>query len=211
MRILPLIVGVVLFSAVTASGSSLTYQANLNGPSESPPTNSLGTGSAFVTFDDVAHMLHVVVVFSGLTAGDTAALIHCCTASMGTGNSGAATQTPAFTGFPLSVTSGTYNQFFDTTLTSTYNSAFVTAQGGTALSAEAALATGLAADQAYFNIHTTAFPGGEIRGFLQLQPVPEPSTIALIAAGLGGVLLRRRTGNRRTLMQEAQAQESIRS
>ncbi len=191
MRILPLIAGIVLFSAVTASATSFTYQANLNGASESPPTGSPGTGIALVTFDDVADTLRVTVNFSGLTAGTTAAHIHCCTTSIGTGNVGVATQTPTFAGFPLGVTSGAYDQFFDTTLTSTYNSAFVTAQGGTALSAEAALATGLAADQAYFNIHTTAFPGGEIRGFL--QPVPEPSTMALIAAGLAGpVLLRRR-------------------
>jgi len=36
--------------------------------------------------------------------------------------------------------------------------------GGTAAGAEAALVGGLAAGQAYFNIHTSPFPGGEIRG-----------------------------------------------
>ena len=34
-------------------------------------------------------------------------------------------------------------------------------------SAEAALFAGLRAGQSYLNIHTTTFPGGEIRGVLQ--------------------------------------------
>jgi hypothetical protein len=42
----------------------------------------------------------------------------------------------------------------------------VTANGGTTAGAEAALLAGLEAGQAYLNIHTTMFPGGEIRGFL---------------------------------------------
>lgn len=35
-------------------------------------------------------------------------------------------------------------------------------------------------------MHTTFAPGGEIRGFL-LNPIPEPGTYALMAAGLLGV------------------------
>ncbi len=38
----------------------------------------------------------------------------------------------------------------------------------------------------YFNLHTTSFPGGEIRG----QIVPEPTTLALLA-GAGVLVLRR--------------------
>jgi hypothetical protein len=34
------------------------------------------------------------------------------------------------------------------------------------------------------NIHTTNFPGGEIRGFL-VADVPEPASYALVIAGLG--------------------------
>ena len=45
----------------------------------------------------------------------------------------------------------------------------------------------------YINIHTTVNPGGEIRG----QVVPEPSTLLLVAAGAGFLLvLRRRTAVR---------------
>ncbi|MCB1879244.1 MAG: CHRD domain-containing protein, partial [Gammaproteobacteria bacterium] len=49
---------------------------------------------------------------------------------------------------------------------------------------EAALSNGLAGGNAYLNIHTTAFPGGEIRG--NLAPVPEPTTLGLIGLGLAG-------------------------
>jgi CHRD domain/PEP-CTERM motif len=46
--------------------------------------------------------------------------------------------------------------------------------------AEAALAAGLDAGRAYLNIHSTAYPGGEIRGFL----VPEPGTFILTGTGV---------------------------
>jgi hypothetical protein len=40
----------------------------------------------------------------------------------------------------------------------------------------------------YINIHTTTFPGGEIRG----QVVPEPGSLLLLAAGLGALAALRR-------------------
>jgi hypothetical protein len=88
--------------------------------------------------------------------------------------------------------SGSYVHLFDLLDLTSYNPAFVTAHGGTAASAEAALIDGLNAGQAYLNIHTTFRTGGEIRGFL--AAVPEPSSWALMIAGFGlaGAGLRRR-------------------
>jgi CHRD domain/PEP-CTERM motif len=174
----------------------IVYVANLNGPSESPPNASPGTGFAEVGYDTTAHTLHVHVTFSGLLGTTTASHIHSATAAPGIGTAGVATTVPTFPGFPLGVTSGTYDNTLDLTLLSSYNPAFVTANGGTATSAETALALGMASGEAYLNIHTTVVPGGEIRGFLQpAATIPEPSTLGLLA--LGGIALagwRRRRG-----------------
>lgn len=170
-----------------ASAIPIVYVANLSGANENPPRVTPATGLARVTFDNGAHTLLVEVAFSGLTAGNTAAHIHCCVAPPG--NIGVATQTPTFAGFPTGATSGVYSHLFDLTLTNSFNAAFVTANGGSAAGAEAALGAGLAAGAAYLNIHTSTFPGGEIRGFLA---VPEPGTLALLGLALGALAFRHR-------------------
>ncbi len=174
----------VLFLAIIGFPSQgltthYTYTAVLNGPNESPPSASLGTGSARVVYDSTAHTLHVNVIFSGLLGTATAAHIHCPTALPLTGTAGVATQTPTFAGFPLGVTSGTYDHTFDLTLASSWSPTFITANGGTPAGAEAALSASLVAKTAYFDIHSTVSPGGEIRGFL-LVNMPLPSTLFLL-------------------------------
>ena len=178
--------GLLLFIC-TALGTPVVYTAALSGPNESPPNASPGTGNATVTFDLVANLMRVQVSFSGLTSNTTASHIHCCTSAPFTGTAGVATTTPTFPGFPLGVVAGSYDQTFDMTLASSYNSAFITANGGTPASAEAALAAGLAAGESYLNIHTAQFPSGEIRGFL--VAVPEPSTLGFAGAACGVLLL----------------------
>ncbi|MEJ5367900.1 MAG: CHRD domain-containing protein [Bryobacteraceae bacterium] len=161
-----------------AHAAPITYFAELTGPNEAPPNASPGIGQAYVTIDTAAHTLVIDVAFSGLIGTVTAAHIHCCTATPFTDTVGVATMLPTFAGFRSGVTAGTYLNTFDTSLTTTFGAAFLTANGGTAAGAEAALAAGLAQGRAYFNIHTTQFSGGEIRGFL--TPIPEPGTMALV-------------------------------
>lgn len=180
-----------------ASGSQaaiISYTAILDGPSESPPNASPGAGFTQVDIDTATDMMRVRITFSDLIGTTTASHIHSPTAAPGTGTAGVATVTPTFTGFPLGVTSGSYDHTFDLTSTSSYNPAFVTANGGTAAGAEAALLAGLAAGKAYMNVHTSAFPAGEIRGFL--QPIPEPAGVVLGAVGGIGVLAARRLRRR---------------
>jgi hypothetical protein len=179
----------VLGLANPASADIITYGASLSGPGESPPNASPGTGFALVQIDMVANTMHVQVTFSGLLGTTTASHIHATTALPGTGTAGVATTTPTFTGFPLGVTSGTYDHTFDMTLASSYNPAFVTANGGSVPASEAALFAAMAHDEAYLNVHSTFAPGGEIRGFL--TPVPAPPAVVLVGVGAGCVAARR--------------------
>lgn len=119
------------------------------------------------------------VWFSGLEAATTAAHIHSATVLPRAGTAGVATQTPLFEGFPTGVTSGAYEHTFDLTQTTSFNSSFITANGGTVASASDALLAGLLAEKAYLNIHTTKYPPGEIRGFWN---VPEEGATGLAAA-----------------------------
>jgi hypothetical protein len=174
---------VILGIPATSRANFLVFTATLNGPNDN--TTSSGTGSALVSIDDVANTMRVQVTFSGLTSDTTASHIHAATALPGIGTAGVATTTPTFTGFPLGVTSGMYDHTFDMNLATSYNPAFITANGGTVASAEAVLLAAIEADKAYVNIHTTVDPGGEIRGFL--VPVPEPSSFVLAAIGVLGL------------------------
>ncbi len=166
----------------SAHATIYVFDANLDGPSESPANASPGTGFAVVTFDDILNTMNVNVSFSGLLGTTTASHIHAATLTAGSGTAGVATTTPYFAGFPIGVTSGTYNNTLDMTQASSYNPAYVTANGGTIAGAEAALLSAMLADKAYYNIHSTVYTGGEIRGFLVLVPEPGVATLLVLGA-----------------------------
>lgn len=162
---------VALSFAMPASAQTYTFASTLVGAAEAPPVITNAGASILVTFDTQASTVNVSEFFFGLSAGGlTANHIHCCTTTPLVGTSGVAL---GFTGLPLGSTSGTYFNTF-TLATADYTS----------------LLDGALTGMAYANIHTAANPGGEIRGFLQLvnvTPVPEPATYALLLGGLAAV------------------------
>jgi hypothetical protein len=176
-------------SMMSARADLFQYSVTLDAP---VGVVSPGTGSGTVDYDSTAHTLALSVTFSGLVGTTTASHIHAPTATPFTGTAGVATTTPSFALFPLGVSSGSFANTLDLTLASSFNPSYVTANGGTPATAEAALAAAMAAGRSYWNIHSSFAPGGEINGFL--TPVPEPNTVAL--AGLGAVVVAARAWNR---------------
>ena len=162
------------------------YRSTISGPSEAPPNNSPGSGIATIVFDSVAMTLRFSIPFFDLVAPSTAGHLHCCTAQPLLGTAPVAI---GFQDFPLGVRAGTYERVFNLSNPATYAPAFITAHGGTVAQARDLLITGINANQSYLNLHTSAYPGGEIRGFLvQLaQPVPEPSAWLMLGLGLAGL------------------------
>ncbi|MBP9146870.1 MAG: CHRD domain-containing protein [Thermoanaerobaculia bacterium] len=142
--------------AAGPAAAQAIFDGALDGASANPPTASTATGATELTIDE--DQLVVDFSFSGLTGNSTAAHIHCCATPPS--NVGVAVN---YLTFPLGVTSGAYANTFDLGSTATYFAAFVTANGGTAASAKAALLAGFAAGRAYTCVHTTNFGGGEIR------------------------------------------------
>lgn len=175
-----------------ASQAQDVYRAVSSGPAEATPNAS--PGYSIATFEIDGNILTADIPFSDLTTPTVNAHLHCCTTDSLAGAAGVAI--PLF-GFPLGVTSGNYTQTFDLSDPAIYNPTFLAAFGGTATGASAAMLDALTGNQVYLNIHTSLYPGGEIRGFLtdtSVAAIPEPATWGMLGAGLAGlaILSRRR-------------------
>lgn len=170
----------VLAIMTSAARADFIATATLTGSQEVPPNTSPATGSASLVYETATNEISYVVSFTGLTTGLTNAHIHFGAAGV------AGPVILPFSNLPLGQTSGI--------LAGVLTSADFVAAGGLTTFAQAVQA--IQAGNTYVNIHTSTFPGGEIRGQLvTLQVVPEPSSFALLAAGCAAVVtlaLRRR-------------------
>ncbi|MBA3725279.1 MAG: CHRD domain-containing protein [Armatimonadetes bacterium] len=152
-------------AAMQANATLWIFDDMLDGSQEVPPNGSPGTGVTTGSYDDITNMLMIVVVADNLTSNVTAAHIH---------NGEVGVAGPVM--FPLTGATGS----------TTYNS-------NDMFTFDDAQEIEFLAGRVYVNIHTVEFPGGEIRGQINPEQVPEPATIMGILAGVALLAARRRT------------------
>jgi hypothetical protein len=170
--------------ASSAFAATTTYTAVASGPGEATPVASPGYSIATLVIDDVANTLQLSSPFTQLLGTTVGAHIHAATAEPLTGTADVAVH---LDGFPMGVQAGDYSITFNLLDATTYDAAYLSANGGTAQGARDSLLADINENRAYLNIHTNLYPAGEIRGFIVANPIPEPSTYAMLAVGLAGV------------------------
>ena len=141
-----------------ASAAIIHMEANLDGSQEVPPNQSAGTGFAAVTLDDATNLLSWDVTWSGLSGPAVAMHFH------GPAEPG--------TNAPPVVDIGDISGLTSPSIGSDLINA----------SQASELHNGLW----YINIHTAEFPGGEIRG--QVNVIPVPAAVWLFGSGLIGLI-----------------------
>src|SRR3990167_5278401 len=171
-------------TAVLMAAPAQAQLTNFQGTFAAEADGATGSGTLDMVYDPVGHTLNINATWAGLSGNTSNAHIHCCTASPNTGPASVAlAQAGLLPGFPLGIQSGSYSRLINLNQADQYNASFITGSGGTVAGAEERLINNLASGNAYFNIHTSTFGGGEIRAFVTV--VPEPETYALMLAGLG--------------------------
>lgn len=168
IRVIGFLFAVFMLASTNAATANVwLLEAFLDGLQEVGPNASPGTGQFNGTLDDVTGDFTVTSgAYQGLVAGTQAVHLH--------GLAPVGVNAAVIIGLTLDAPGST---------TGTFSGAGVLT---------APQIAGLLAGNTYINIHTTAFPGGEIRG--QVAVVPEPGSIILLASGAIAVaaLARRR-------------------
>lgn len=164
----------LLIAAVCAAGASQATTWDLTAVMDNVQagvTGHIGVGVFQGSYDDVTNQFSVITMQAFFLTGDVAAS-HVHLGSIG--NTGSVIINFADLG---SWSSGTNPVFTPNGSTATVNE-----------SDEAALLS----QGTYINVHTAAFPGGEIRGQIQSQAVPEPATFVALGLAAAAFLRRKR-------------------
>lgn len=164
--------------ATAAQAQIVTLTAVLNGAQEVPAVSTPATGTATLAIDLATNNWTLNIQFGTLTAPLSIAHIH---------RAPAGTNGPVIVGLdglPLSGGRPVWN-LLAPGITSFNSGGAVAAP----FAFPAAELSNLLAGNTYINVHSQAFPGGEIRG----QLVPTPGSVALLAvAGIAAGRRRRR-------------------
>ena len=182
----PLLLGAAAVAIAASPATAATiFKTILSGANETAPNASPATGTGTLSLSFDRRFATVNVDFANLLAPMTGGHAHCC--ALQGANAGV-----AINFLPPSITTGSFSRMYDLTLASSYTGGFITASGGTVALAQTRFVNALYAGSVYYNLHTSSFPGGEIRG--NLSAVPEPESWAMLIAGFGlaGVVMRRR-------------------
>jgi hypothetical protein len=179
-----------------AASSALAHEHFYDVVLTSAAPGGTASGTALVTFDLDLITARLEASFSGLASGLVGVQLHCCSATPGAGLAPGALAITAPAGLPLGLGAGSFDIGYDLADGATYTSTFIAASGGMVVDALNALANGAEAGLVVLTFSSSAFPGGEISGFLveQVASVPEPTAYTMLIAGLAtvGALARRR-------------------
>ena len=162
---------VALIASSGVARADFTLTAVLSGGAEVPPNASTATGTATFVYTTATNSLSYDVTFSGLSAPATMSHIH-----FGLPGTTGPVILPFTSPGPLPVTSGSF--------AGTLTSADLIPNAAAGINNFADAIAAIQNHQTYINIHTSNFPGGEIRG----QIVPEPTSLSLTIIGLGTFL-----------------------
>lgn len=146
---------VLLFSA-QAQAQTMTFTASLNGGNEVPGVVTGSVGTATVTWNTTTNAGTYRVDVYNMPVGTTASHIHVGSAGVGG---------PVVINFTVP-TGGISNDFG---LTGTFGCSDVTARAAQGINSCEDFVQALSLGNTYVNVHSTANPGGEIRGQLVRQ------------------------------------------